>query len=250
VAPNDPRWVLLACPDARSSRLSDHRIPHPSQSALGTAGAVPGVTLDVVEVPAQPGRADLDPVLAGPPPDRVLVAGTDADLAAVVVRLLRTERLDVEVAYLPTTSSPAAAAWGLPTGTAATELALTGTATAVPLTRDDGGGVLVGRAEVRGLTGECYCDEVLVLRGAARRLVVAPGPAGIAVRAGWTGRVPDGGVRPVPPKAPHGRGSALGRAVQVGGRPFTVLADGVEHPRPLSRRTWYRHTTDWLLVRP
>jgi hypothetical protein len=24
----------------------------------------------------------------------------------------------------------------------------------------------------------------------------------------------------------------------------------VAHPRPLERRTWYRHTADWLLVRP
>jgi hypothetical protein len=24
----------------------------------------------------------------------------------------------------------------------------------------------------------------------------------------------------------------------------------VAHPRPLPRRTWYRHTEDWLLVRP
>jgi hypothetical protein len=38
--------------------------------------------------------------------------------------------------------------------------------------------------------------------------------------------------------------------VQVGGRPATVIADGVAHPRPLERRTWYRHTEDWLLVRP
>jgi hypothetical protein len=120
----------------------------------------------------------------------------------------------------------------------------------VPLARDDSGGVLVGRGEIHDLTGECYCDETLVLRGRARRLVVVPGPGGIAVRAGWTGRAPDGTTRPVPQRAPSGRGSAIGRAVQIGGRPFTVVADGEAHPRPLPRRTWYRHTADWLLVRP
>lgn len=226
----DSQVVLLAFPTAE---LPDHRI-------------LPAA----VRLPGRPGKDELDPVLAEHAPRRVLVAGSDADLAAVLLRLLRTERLDIEVGYLPAGGSPAARAWGLPTGAAAVEPALHGVATPVPLVRDDGGGVLVGRGEVRELTGECYCDETLVLRGRARRLVVVPRPDGIAVRAGFTGRDPDGGLRPVPPRAPRGRGSALGRAVQVGGRPFTVVADGVTHPRPLPRRTWYRHTEDWLLVRP
>jgi hypothetical protein len=29
-----------------------------------------------------------------------------------------------------------------------------------------------------------------------------------------------------------------------------VLLDGVAHPRPVRRWSWYRHTGDWLLVRP
>lgn len=230
MASNDSEMLLLACSDAA---LPDNGSRHP-----------------VLRLPARPGREDLDPVLDEHAPRRLAVAGTDADLAAVLLRLLRTDRLDVEVAYLPAADSPAVRAWGLPTGAAAAELAATGVATAVPLTRDDSGGVLVGRGEVRDLTGECYCDETLVLRGTARRLVVVPGPDGIAVRAGWSARAPDGGLRPVPATAARGRGSARGRAVQVGGRPATVVADGVAHPRPLERRTWYRHTADWLLVRP
>jgi hypothetical protein len=230
VAPIDSALMLLACPDG---------------ALLGNGSRHP-----VLRLPARPGREDLDPLLEAHAPRRIAVAGTDADLAAVLLRLLRTERLDIEVAYLPATASPAVRAWGLPTGAAAVELAGSGSAGPVPLTRDDGGGVLVGRGEIRDLTGECYCDETLVLRGSARRLVVVPGPDGIAVRAGRTGRVPDGGLRPVPPTAARGHGSARGRAVQVGGRPATVIADGVPHPRPLERRTWYRHTADWLLVRP
>lgn len=227
--------VLLTCSDAE---------PGPGTRRTPDLPGVPEVTL-----PARPGKDDVDPALAEHDPRRVLVAGTDADLAAVLVRLLRTERLNIEVAYLPTTRSAAAAIWGLPGGAAAT-LALHGTAQAVPLVRDDAGGVLVGRGEIRDLTGESYCDEVLVLRGRARRLVVAPTMRGIAVRAGWGGRLPDGRVRAVAPTAARGRGSAVGRAVQVGSEPATVVSDGVVHPRPVPRRTWYLHTSTWLLVRP
>lgn len=227
--------VLLTCSEAGSGRDA-RRTPD-----------LPGIP--EVALPVRPGRDDVDPVLAAHDPRRLLVAGTDADLAAVLVRLLRTERLDIEVAYLPSGRSVVAAVWGLP-GSAAASLALHGLATPVPLVRDDAGGVLVGRAEVRDLTGECYCDDVLVLRGAARRLVVAPTRGGIAVRAGRTGRLPGGRVRAVAPTAVRGRGSAVGRAVQVGGRPMTVVSDGVAHPRQVPRWSWYRHTADWLLVQP
>ena len=229
--------VLLVCGDQERLPLHGRR----------GAPAVPGVP--AVALPARPERADVDPVLAREP-RRVVVHGTDADLAAVVLRLLRTERLGIEVAHLPAGRSAVAALFGLPSGGAAVDLAREGTAVPTPLVRDDTGGVLVGRAEVRDLTGECYCDDALVLRGGARRLVVGVRPDGIAVRAGWGGALPDGTVRPVPPLAAGGRGSARGRAVQLGGLPFTPVADGVEHPRPLERRTWYRHTADWLLVRP
>lgn len=236
----DSNVVLLTCSDVERGRLPLH--------GSRRAPAVPGVP--TVALPSRPGRADLDPVLADHDPARIVVAGTDADLAAVLVRLLRADRLDVEVAYLPAGGSAATIAWGLPAGTAAATLARHGQARPVPLFRDDSGGVLVGRAEIRGVRGECYCDDVLVLRGSAPRLVVIPGPDGLAVRAGRTGRRPDGRVRPVPPTAAAGRGSALGRAVQVGCEPAVVTSDGVPHPRPVPRRTWYQHTSDWLLVRP
>jgi hypothetical protein len=237
----DSNVVLLSCSDeGQARRLPDH-VSRPRDDLAA---------LPVAVLPARPDRTAVDPVLAEHEPRRVLVSGTDADLAAVLVRLLRTDRLDVEVAFLPAGRSPAAAAWSLPTGAAAVDLALTGTATGVPLVRDDSGGVLVGRGEIADVNGECYCDDALVLRGGARRLVVAPGPDGIAVRAGWSGRAPDGRARPVPPLAPKGHGSAVGRAVQVGCEPTTVVVDGVAHPRPVPRWTWYRHTSDWLLVRP
>ena len=238
--------VLLTCADGgRAGWLRVHgsrRRPAVSQVA--------GAGVATVPVPARPGREDVDPVLVGEP-RRVIVAGTDADLAAVLVRLLRTERnARVEVAYLPVGRSPATRAWGLPVGAAAGPLALDGRAVPVPLVRDDSGGVLVGRGEIAGLYGEVYCDDVLVLRGATPRLVVAPTPAGVAVRAGRGRRLPDGSVRPVPQTSRAGRGAAVGRAVQVGCRPSWVVTDGLTHPRLVPRWTWFRHTSDWLLVRP
>lgn len=219
---------------------------------LTCGGAVPArvpAGIAQIAMPAVPGRADLAPVLATGP-RRVVVAGTDAGLAAVLLRLLRAERLDVEVGFLPAGRSAAARAWGLPTGRGALGVALAGRAAPVPLVRDDAGGVLVGRGEISGLVGETHCDATLVLRGRAPRLVVVAGPDGIAVRAGRGGRWPDGRSRAVPPRAPAGRGSALGRAVQTGGLPFRVVADGVTRATDVRRWTWYRHTADWLLARP
>ncbi|MFC5995971.1 hypothetical protein ACFQE5_17335 [Pseudonocardia hispaniensis] len=223
----DSDVVLLTCDRGAAGR----------RRGLRAAGMrrVPTALANVPEVriSANPGRAEIDPVLAEHRPTRLIVAGCDADLSAVLVRLLRTERLGTtEVAYIPMTRrSAAAAVWGLPRDPArAAALALTGTASAVPLIRDDAGGVLVGRGEVRGLRGEAYCDERLVLRGNVRRLVVAPGPQGVSA-------LPGRGVQ-----------AATGRALQVGCVSATVVHDGVAHPRAVTRWTWYRHTSDWLLV--
>ena len=83
---DDARVVLLTCADDRA----------------------PARGMRTVPVPARPGRADLDPVLADPDLRRLVVAGTDADLAAVLQRLLRANRLDVELAHLPAARDSAA----------------------------------------------------------------------------------------------------------------------------------------------
>ncbi len=242
----DSDVILLTCTENTALR----RLPVHGSRGAARAPRLPAGRVSTVALPTRPTRADIDPVLDRVAPRRLVVSGTDADLAAVLARLLRTDRLAIEVAYLPVTRSPTAAAWGLPGGGAAAELALEGTAAPAPLIRDDAGGVLVGRGEIRGLRGECYCDDVLVLRGHAPRLVVAPGPRGVAVRAGRGRRPPDGRTRPVPQGTARGRGSAVGRAVQVGCLPATVVSDGVPHPRTVERWTWYYHTTPWLLVHP
>lgn len=196
-------------------------------------------------VPERPGKDDLAEPMAvferGDPGNRLVVAGTDADLAAVVLRLLRTERLaDVAVAYVPTDRRSAVAAlWSLPTDPGpAADLALRGEPDLVPLVRDDNGGVLLGRGELAPMRGVAWCDDQLVIRGQASRLEVSPAaPDGVAVRAARIGVL---GLRSA---------SAVGRAVQVGCASALVTCDGVPHDRPVTRWTWYRHTEPLRLIR-
>jgi len=192
------------------------------------------------EIPATPGRSDVDPVLKTVRDGHLVVAGTDADLAAVVLRMLRTERLDVAVGYLPADpASPVARLWGLPTRRV--ELlatAVSGTVRAVPLVRDDAGGVLLGSGVLAQVSGVVYCDDATALRGTAERLEVAPDPAaGLVVRV-TDRRLLGRRTRTLP-----------GRAVQFGGDPVAPSRDGVAYPRPMTRWTWYRHTADLRAVR-
>lgn len=209
----------------------------------GPTTLAPETTLHAV--PPRPGKEDLAEPMAvlrrGDPGNRLVVAGTDADLAAVVLRLLRTERLaDVAVAYLPADNDSAVAAiWSLPTDPArAADLAIRGEPDPVPLVRDDSGGVLLGRGELAPMRGVVWCDDQLVLRGQASRLEVTPAaPDGVAARAARIGVL---GLRSA---------SAVGRAVQVGCVSAHVTSDGVPHDRPVTRWTWYRHTEPLRLVR-
>jgi hypothetical protein len=206
------------------------------------AGPIPAALagLPAHPLPERPGREDLAGLL-DPAPQRLVVAGDDADLAAVVLRLLRRELLGaVAVAYLPADPrSGVAAVWGLPTDPdAAAELALRGEPDPVPLVRDDAGGVLLGRGELSPLRGTVYCDDHLVLRGQAKRLEAEPSaPDGVAVRLARVGTL---GLRSA---------AGAGRAVSIGCLSAGVRLDGVLHPRPVTRWTWYRHTEPWRLVR-
>lgn len=228
----DPEAVLLTCVGGSRHRLRLHGIRTPVQRERVPAELA---GLPSVDVGPRPERDEVDPVLAEHPGTRLIVHGTDADLAAVLVRLLRKDRLgSTEVGYVPTgRRSVAAAVWGLPTRPAqAAELARHGTAGPVPLVRDDSGGVLAGRGELRDFDGEAYCDATRVLHGRVRRLIVDAGPDGISV-------LPSRGVHP-----------ASGRALQIGTTGARVIRDGIEHPREIPRWAWYLHTEPWHLVRP
>jgi hypothetical protein len=191
-------------------------------------------------LPACPGREELDSLLADLGGRRLVVCGTDADLAAVLLRLLRTEALAaVSVGYVPAeASSTVARLWGLPvTPLAAASRALSGFAEPVPLLRDDAGGVLVGRGVVAPLDGVAYCDDEVVLRGRATRLEVTPDrELGLVVRVVRRGLL----ARRVR--------QAAGRAVQLVCQPTEVWRDGAA-TRTTDRWTWYRHTEDWHLIR-
>ncbi|MGH3821901.1 MAG: hypothetical protein ACRDRA_03520 [Pseudonocardiaceae bacterium] len=198
-------------------------------------GATPATAL-----PARPGRGELDSLLVGLDGRRLVVCGTDADLAAVLLRLLRTDTLaTVAVGYVPIKASSAVARlWGLPVApTAAASLALSGEPDQVPLVRDDAGGVLVGCGVVAPVDGVAYCDDEVVLRGRAARLEVTPDrELGLVVRVVRCGLL----TRQVQ--------QAAGRAVQLGCQPTDVWRDGVA-THTTDRWTWYRHTKDWHLIR-
>lgn len=187
------------------------------------------------EIPATPGRSDVDPLLKAGDLERVVVHGTDADLAAVVVRLVRTERLtDLPVGYVPVAREHSAVArlWQLPPDPV--DVALTGSDHPLPLVRDDAGGVLLGLGVLTKVTGTVYCDDTVALRGTASRVEVTPSPAGVAVRV-VRGRL----RRPA---------AYAGRAVQFGVDATVPTRDGVPYPRPMTRWTWYRHTEDLRAV--
>lgn len=165
---------------------------------------------------------------------RLIVVGADADLASVLTRLMRTEKLGVELGFVPDRNSPARRIYGLRFGTA--RRARSGRAHRMPLIRDDAGTALVGQAAWRGaqdgpVTGEATVDDTLLFHGSAT-VDIEP-----------TGSLP--GVR-----ARAGRGRWLtGRAVQLGTTGARVIRDGVPGPRTVTRSTFYRHEHGWLLVR-
>lgn len=217
------RGIVLACGNSQSPMITD------------------GDRFEVCRVAARPGKAEVDPVLADLGDRRLIVHGTDADLNAVVLRLLRTERLaEVAVAYVPASpDSDVARLWDLPTDPGrALDLALSGDPDRVSLVRDDVGGVLVGKGSLGPVRGVGYADDTVVLRGQASRIEVVPdNELGLAVsvihKRLFTKKVT----------------TTAGRAFQLGCLPVQVNLDGTAHPRPMNKWTWYRHTEDLRLVR-
>lgn len=174
---------------------------------------------------------------------RLVVVGADADLAWVLTRLLRTERLDVEVAYAPRRRTPATAAHRLPARWRAARRARRGAAAPVPLVRDDAGTVLVGVGRwlpVDGaavLRGEGIVDDTPLFDGEVAQVQIKPLGSAPGVRAGVADR--RGRVRRW----------VAGRAAQLGTTGALVVRDGIDGSRTVKRSTFYRHVEDWLLVR-
>ncbi|MBM7770807.1 hypothetical protein JOD54_001011 [Actinokineospora baliensis] len=192
-------------------------------------------------VPATPGRADLDALLKATGGERVVVLGTDADLAAVVLRVMRLDRLaTTPIGYVPVDprASAVPALWGLPRDHAAlVEVALSGEIDPFPLIRDDSGGVLVGQAAIDQPQGVAYCDDTTALRGRAKRIEATPDPTGgpgllVRVTTGLFGKK----------VATHAC-----RAFQIGCVRTLLTHDGV--PKDVAKWTWYRHTEDLRVAR-
>lgn len=186
--------------------------------------------LETVTVDLESVKSDLKQKM--PLPGRIIVAGPDQLLAAIIARLMAKDRLDVEVAYAPSENSRAATVY--PPGDP-----LTGTPRAVPLIRDDRGFVLVGRAKITGpeggeLTGETFVDSEKLFTGQAKAIIVEPTGEGAGVRARLAK-----GLR---------RRWLTGRAAQTGGLELQVSRDGRLDPSVVTRATFYRNTDDWILI--
>lgn len=215
----------MTTPDLVVLRFGQRRVPR------GLAG-VPVVAVD--------GPRTVDGVLTDGV-GRLAVLGADGDLAVVLSRLLRLERLDVEVAYLARRRTHATRVHGLPTGARAARAARTGTATRLPLIRDDAGIALVGAGSWIGddgrLRGEAVVDDTVLFDGEVAKVLVEPTGAMPGVRAA----VSAGRLRP--------RRWVTGRAAQLGTTGAIVVRDGEPSARAVKRSTFYRHTQGWLAVR-
>ena len=167
--------------------------------------------------------ADIDGAAAAA--RRLLVLGSDADLAAVLSRLMRQDALDVEVAQVR--------------GRLSARRALSGTARRVPLIRDDTGTALVGAAQwlppsgAAAIRGEAVVDDAVLFDGEVPGVRIEPTPQLPGLRATVLG---------------GRRRWVTGRAAQLGTTGALVLRDGVIGTREVKRSTFYRHTTGWLRV--
>jgi hypothetical protein len=161
---------------------------------------------------------------------RVLVVGSDADLAAVLTRLLKADRLDVEVGHV---RRP----WHA-------RRCRGGQARRVPLIRDETGTAIVGAAhwlppteDARTLRGEAVTDDTLLFDGDVTGVRIEPTDAMPGLRAS----VLSARMRP--------KRWVSGRAAQLGTDAALVVRDGVPAKKPVRRSTFYRHTQGWLQVR-
>ncbi|TCK00448.1 hypothetical protein [Nocardia alba] len=184
---------------------------------------------------------ELLPVLAADSLPRLIVLGADASLAAVLTHLMRTERLHVEVGFVPVDTTYASRVYQTGTGNGAAKRAVEGKAIETPLIRDDTGTVLVGRASITGvdaakLEGEAYVDDTLLFTGKVTTMLISP-----------TMTMP--GVRARVRKGLRKRTWVAGRAAQLGTPAAVVTRDGITTERAVPRSTFYRFEQPWLLVR-
>nr|WP_250150073.1 peptidase M50 [Mycolicibacter acidiphilus] len=174
---------------------------------------------------------------------RLVLVGADPDLARLLTRLLRLDRLDVEVGYVAARSTPGTRAARLAAGWRAARRARHGAAHPTPLIRDDAGTALVGVGRwlpidgAARLRGEGIVDDAALFDGDVAGVLIEPLGAEPGLRAG------------IPSPRGRVRHWVTGRAAQLGTTGALVVRDGVYGSRTVKRSTFYRHVGDWLLVR-
>ena len=207
-------------------------------------------------------------------PARIVVAGSDAALSAVLTRLMRSDRLWAEVAFIPvpsttapaastpSTTSAAAQNWGIPTSPAeALDFARTAPVRPAPLIRNDSGLAVAGSATISDASNGSFTGEVIIddhtlaatspKTFGARLVPMTDAPGILAARA--TSPVESQGrLRSLlrKPGRLDPESVRTGRAVQAGGPQLRVIVDSVPHKRPVTRVTFYRHLRDLQIVRP
>ena len=200
-------------------------------------------------------------------PLRIVVAGADAALSAVLTRLMRADNLWAEVAFIPVSSAAAATSaaaqnWGLPTDSAeALDFARTAPVRPAPLIRNDSGLAVAGSATISDATNGSFTGEVIIddhtlaatspKTFGARLVPMTDAPGILAARA--TSPVESQGrLRSLlrKPGQLDPESVSTGRAVQAGGPQLRVIVDSVPHKRPVTRVTFYRHLRDLQIVRP
>ncbi|MGK2870047.1 MAG: peptidase M50, partial [Mycobacterium sp.] len=167
----------------------------------------------------------------------------------VLGRLMRADRLAVEVGFVPRWRTAATRSYGLPSGRRAARAARAHSATRGPLIRDDSGRVLVGAGLWVGetglekgtppsaLRGEAVVDDTVLFDGDATAVRIEP----IGTMPGLRAAVLSGRMRP--------KRWVTGRAAQLGSPRAFVVRDGELGTRAVRRSTVYRHTAGWLAVR-
>jgi hypothetical protein len=159
---------------------------------------------------------------------RAVVLGTEAELAAVLTRLMRSDLLDIEVAHVRRKFGA--------------RRAITAAAQRVPLIRDETGTALYQVAYLlppdgsRVISGEGIVDDALLFDGDVTGLRIEPTSALPGLRA----TVLSGRMRP--------RQWLTGRAAQIGTTGAQLVRDGNIAPREVNRSTFYRHPKGWLRV--
>ncbi|MCW2522372.1 MAG: hypothetical protein JWO63_707 [Frankiales bacterium] len=205
--------------------------------ALRAAGAE-----SVQDVQCAPTAAELDRALAMLGARRLVVAASVGGLQLALGRLMRRGELDsVETALLSPAPPSYLRTLGLPAGEPAqVQLAVSGAARLVGVLKDDSGGLCLDTAELRPWPGaqskwwlRAVVDDQPLCDGPAEALTVRRlGPAELeaSVRFGrWRRR------------------TVRGRSLQLACDEALISQDGLDRPRPRTKRTLWSEPKLWNL---